>query len=141
MVLADERPNTFLGLGARGRDVLLVGHSLGGIIIKAWLSQLALKQDVRLAASRVDSFLSGLKAIVFIAVPHQGTKIAQAGRLLSCFRGGWSTTWLDLLGERGVEDRLARLATDFASLLERHPIPVLHIYETKVHNRCRPSLP
>lgn len=131
----------FPGLGNNGRKVLAVGHSLGGIVLKAWLLRLyaasqampssaalsATASEQQLQHSLEDSFMRQVQIIIFIAVPHKGAACAKAGSRLAF---PWSSTWLNLLGKRaGLRGTLHDLEVDFQLLLDKYQIPILSIYE------------
>ncbi|KAH8932897.1 hypothetical protein BDL97_18G003700 [Sphagnum fallax] len=78
-----------------GRPFALVGHSFGGLVIKALVnamktratSQAASSNALnRLAVERANKFLENLKGIVFYSVPHTGADAEALGRYFE-FRG------------------------------------------------------
>lgn len=120
---------------------MAVGHSLGGIVLKAWLLGLTTSiRDVALAPplpatasqrhlpqSVEDTYLCGVQAMVFIGVPHKGAASAGISNRLP-----WSTTWLRMLGKSSnLQHVLDNLELGFQALLDKYPIPILSIYETQ----------
>ena len=63
----------------RGHPLILVGHSMGGLVIKHALVHASTHDDARLKRVLEDVCLT-----VFVATPHQGSSLANK---LKCFRG------------------------------------------------------
>ena len=61
--------------GLRGRRLILVGHSLGGLVIKAMLVNVRTKGDASVA-----SLAERTCGVVFIATPHTGSELATLAR-------------------------------------------------------------
>ncbi|KAH8933022.1 hypothetical protein BDL97_18G009700 [Sphagnum fallax] len=82
-----------LVMGSAGvgcRPFVLVGHSFGGLVIKALINETKRRSDSaetnaldKKAIGKAKEFLQNLKGIVFYAVPHSG---ADAATLLSYFK-------------------------------------------------------
>ncbi|CAK9868058.1 unnamed protein product [Sphagnum jensenii] len=82
-----------LVMGSAGvgcRPFVLVGHSFGGLVIKALINETKRRSDSaetnaldKKAIRKAKEFLQNLKGIVFYAVPHSG---ADAATLLSYFK-------------------------------------------------------
>jgi len=75
--------------GVGCRPFVLVGHSFGGLVIKALINETKRRSDSaetnaldKKAIHKAKEFLQNLKGIVFYAVPHSG---ADAATLLSYF--------------------------------------------------------
>lgn len=64
-----------------GRPLILIGHSLGGLIIKA-----ALRQGIERNVDRHQRLVKNVKAIAFIGTPHFGSKLASIASLLRILR-------------------------------------------------------
>jgi triacylglycerol esterase/lipase EstA (alpha/beta hydrolase family) len=76
--------------GVGCRPFVLVGHSFGGLVIKALINETKRRSDSaetnaldKKAIGKAKEFLQNLKGIVFYAVPHSG---ADAATLLSYFK-------------------------------------------------------
>ncbi|KAH8932909.1 hypothetical protein BDL97_18G004300 [Sphagnum fallax] len=72
------------------RPFVLVGHSFGGLVIKALINETKRRSDSaetnaldKKAIRKAKGFLQNLKGIVLYAVPHSGADVAT---LLSCFQ-------------------------------------------------------
>jgi len=63
-------------------QVALVGHSMGGLVIRAWL-----RQHGNAHVSR----------IITLATPHQGTRIAAWSPTINARQMAWSSPWLQAL--------------------------------------------
>lgn len=139
-------PDDFPGLGKDGRRVVAVGHSFGGIVLKAWFLRLiadvrndAMTPSLPALASQQQSmehiFLCSVQAIIFIDVPCGGaTNVphdeAVPAELLCQLP--WSDTWLDILGKRGsLRGVMGNLENGFQALLKTYNIPSLSIHEIK----------
>jgi triacylglycerol lipase len=81
---------------ATGLPPLLVGHSMGGLAIRAWWRAQGGVADARVAG------------VVTIGTPHRGTFTARFARAANATQMGRSSPWLDALA--GAEDaaRLSR---------------------------------
>ncbi|KAH8932894.1 hypothetical protein BDL97_18G003600 [Sphagnum fallax] len=78
-----------------GRPFALVGHSFGGLVIKALVNAMKTRSTSQAASSnalnpvavkRANKFLENLKGIVFYSVPHTGADAEALGRYFE-FRG------------------------------------------------------
>ncbi len=76
--------------GVGCRPFVLVGHSFGGLVIKALINETKRRSDSaetnaldKKAIRKAKEFLQNLKGIVFYAVPHSG---ADAATLSRCFK-------------------------------------------------------
>lgn len=86
--------------GLQGRRIILVGHSLGGLVIKSGMTQAQVLGDPQRL-----TLLERIAGVVFIGTPHQGASLATlAGRLSSLLRTNPQVTnmasddpWLKLL--------------------------------------------
>lgn len=103
--------------GIGQRKFVLVGHSLGGLVIK-WLlaeanrlahipGQSPLDRDLR---STCNAFLNNLQGIVFYAVPHAGTEVASLVSYLD--RLGLSKIMKDLMPFNKRMQKLSVLTVD-----------------------------
>jgi pimeloyl-ACP methyl ester carboxylesterase len=75
MHLVDQGEAFFAALQAepnlQGRKIVVVGHSLGGLVIKSGMTQAQTLGD-----SRREAVLADVAAVVFIGTPHQGSILA-----------------------------------------------------------------
>lgn len=81
-----------------GRAPLLVGHSMGGLVARAWL---AAQADSQAADARV-------LGVVTIGTPHQGTWLARFGAGANARQMRRGSDWLAALAVREAPQRLAR---------------------------------
>ena len=56
--------------GLKGKRLILVGHSMGGLVIKALLVQGRTKSD-----RRISDFVQRVVALTFVATPHNGSQL------------------------------------------------------------------
>ncbi|KAK9836911.1 hypothetical protein WJX74_010990 [Apatococcus lobatus] len=113
----------FQGLGIHDRKVVLVAHSLGGLVIKAWLVHLAeLSAEEPSDNNLFENFLRSVAGIVFLAVPHKGARLAQ---LASRFN---SSVFIQLLSNK---EKLQQLVDEFEPVRKKYNIPICGVYETK----------
>lgn len=106
----------------RGRRVVLIGHSLGGLVIKAGMLQAAGLGDVRRLA-----VLESIAAVVFVGTPHQGSSLATAAdRLRLLLRTNPQVT------NMVSDDAWLKLQNDlFRRLYEQRHFAVRVFFETK----------
>jgi len=75
MHLADLGETLFSALqveqGLKGRTIVLVGHSLGGLVIKSGMTQARVLGDQQRL-----SLLERITGVVFVGTPHQGSSLA-----------------------------------------------------------------
>lgn len=72
---------------ATGRAPLIVAHSMGGLVVRAWLGRLPRQDRRRLAAH-----------VVTLATPHQGTWTARFAHGLPALEMRQDSAWLHRLG-------------------------------------------
>jgi hypothetical protein len=62
----------------QGKRLVLVGHSLGGLVIKAGMTHVATQHSPRLSPA-----LNSISAVVFVGTPHQGANLATVATAVS----------------------------------------------------------
>ncbi len=72
---------------ATGRAPLIVAHSMGGLVVRAWLGQLSAQERPQLAAH-----------VVTLATPHRGTWMARFAHGLPALQMRTDSPWLQRLG-------------------------------------------
>ncbi len=72
---------------ATGRAPLIVAHSMGGLVVRAWLGQLSAQERPQLAAH-----------VVTLATPHRGTWMARFAHGLPALQMREDSSWLQRLG-------------------------------------------
>ncbi len=72
---------------ATGRAPLIVAHSMGGLVVRAWLGQLSAQERPQLAAH-----------VVTLATPHRGTWMARFAHGLPALQMRTDSAWLQRLG-------------------------------------------
>lgn len=72
---------------ATGRAPLIVAHSMGGLVVRAWLKSLDASERLQLAAH-----------VVSLGVPHAGTPMARFARQLPAVDMRPASAWLAWLG-------------------------------------------
>ena len=75
-----------------GRAPLIVAHSLGGLVVRAWLKALPAEERRRLAAH-----------VVTVATPHHGTWLARFAYCLPALDMREHSPWLQRLGPPGPD--------------------------------------
>jgi triacylglycerol esterase/lipase EstA (alpha/beta hydrolase family) len=63
------------------RPVFLVGHSLGGLVIKQFIHT-ASSMRTRNDSDKVQYLLANWKGVIFYATPHAGSRLADSARCL-----------------------------------------------------------
>jgi len=93
-----ERSVTTLLAQTQSQQVVLVGHSMGGLAIRAWLRAHGSGRVAR---------------IVTLGTPHQGTRIAQASMTPNGAQMVWQSDWLQALAnsEDAAKRALMHMAT------------------------------
>ncbi|CAM6104391.1 unnamed protein product [Calypogeia fissa] len=106
------------------RPVFLVGHSLGGIIIKQFiLSAVRIRQDYReLPSKRIPNFLDDLKGVFYYSSPNQGSRLADLAH-----RCPQRTLFVKLLITLNTE--MHSINSDFSRLRRKLGIPVFAMAE------------
>lgn len=74
-----ERAVTTLLTQTKARQVVLVGHSMGGLVIRSWLRAHGSERVAR---------------IITLGTPHQGTRIARTSATPNGAQMVWHSTWL-----------------------------------------------
>lgn len=106
----------------RGRDIILIGHSLGGLVIKT-----ALITGTTTGVARYESLVGQVKGVVFVATPHFGAELATLAHLV---RIGLRTN--DQVGDMRLHNtHLATLNNQFRALCARSGFRVRVYAETK----------
>lgn len=72
---------------ATGRAPLIVAHSMGGLVVRAWLGRLSAQERRQLAAH-----------VVTLATPHRGTWMARFAHGLPALQMRTESPWLQRLG-------------------------------------------
>jgi pimeloyl-ACP methyl ester carboxylesterase len=86
---------------ATGRPVILVGHSMGGLVIRAWLARFAADDRVR--------------RVITIGTPHRGTWLARHGRAANTRQMRMDDPWLERLAASESADRYAKFTCFFGN--------------------------
>ena len=64
--------------GLKDRNMVLVGHSMGGLVIKTVITQSQAAGDVRARA-----LVGRIRGVVFLATPHQGSQLASLAKAVA----------------------------------------------------------
>jgi hypothetical protein len=117
-----------VGLGAR--PVVLVGHSLGGIVLKQLFIEAAKQAASHTQQStRCADFVTKLAGVFFYATPHGGAGLAGLAQTALSVLGGDAPVlqYLQVLGKE-----TARLNMEFVNRLrDRQHLDLVAAYETK----------
>jgi pimeloyl-ACP methyl ester carboxylesterase len=105
----------------RGRPLILVGHSMGGLVIKEAVVQASTLGDLRL-----ERVLEDLAAIAFVATPHQGAHLAKFASALGYLLR--ANPQVENLHANDVH--LKKLNTQFRKIVESEKISIRSFYET-----------
>ncbi|KAM4063706.1 alpha/beta hydrolase family protein [Hirsutella rhossiliensis] len=112
---------------ARARPLILMGHSLGGIVIKSALLQASAREAL------YGDLLRATKAIVFFGTPHQGAGTAEWASFLGGLGQAVGLRSTEVVGElKRWSHTLVEQTTLFADLWERFDITTF--YETMKTN-------
>jgi len=106
---------------SRGRPILFVTHSLGGLIVKQML-----RKALEASNERRKAIATGTVGVIFIATPHQGADFAKAVRSVV----GLATTKTVRELERGG-DQLLELGAWFSTWAGRSALSVDCYYEVE----------
>lgn len=107
---------------ATGKEPLIVGHSMGGIAVRAWLSQIAGAE-------------SSVRHIVTIGTPHAGTWLARYSRSLNGTQMRMDSAWLRKL-RQSESDTIYRRFTCFFSDCDNVVFPIRNATLPGADNRC-----
>ena len=112
--------------------LILVAHSLGGLIVKTALA-LSGADDVEVSEN---SIASRTRGVIFMGTPHAGsTPGARAGRfatILSVFsRHQTLVRHESFAGELRLDGTITRTTSDFAALMDRKGFPIVSLFESQ----------
>ncbi|CAM6086891.1 unnamed protein product [Calypogeia fissa] len=93
--LIDERAQ----IGQDGCPVLLVGHCLGGLVMKEICLQAHSVLPINPSYRRVQNFLNNIKGLFYYATPNHGTEVAE---ISTQFRKGHLVKGLSILNKRAA---------------------------------------
>lgn len=118
-------------IGQKGVPVILVGHSLGGILIKQLIAHVDVEAREKLKQPRhrmLQSFLGNLKGVFYMSTPHHGTQLARWDKLFP----EKSVKRAPVLGLLEVLSKDAsRLNKVMALLIKKHDIRIAQVIETE----------
>ncbi|MFZ2652641.1 MAG: tetratricopeptide repeat protein, partial [Burkholderiaceae bacterium] len=101
--------------GLKGRALALIGHSMGGLVIKTLLIQGRTKGD-----PRIEELVTRVIAVTFVATPHAGSQLANLARAL-----GWLLRTNEQVGNMSSHDPyLAQLNQQFRHAREQTRLQV-----------------
>ncbi|KAI4924481.1 hypothetical protein J4E85_007596 [Alternaria conjuncta] len=108
----------------RGRPIIFVAHSLGGLVVKSALRLSALAED---GAKDHEDILASTVGILFFGTPHRGSLWVSTGKIISRFAKamGFSTSNVDLDLLRPNDAMLQILRDDFRRQLDNQKL--LHV--------------
>ncbi|CAM6119280.1 unnamed protein product [Calypogeia fissa] len=120
--------NNVASVGRGTTPVVLVGHSLGGIVIKNLLVMACKVKEqypdrLHHKKATIEGFIANLCGVFYYATPHNGSKLAD---VLSKVPG--NSPVLSYL--RTLNTETARLNDDFSKLREKYTIPTYAIAES-----------
>ena len=110
----------------KNRSLVLIGHSLGGLVIKAGMTQAA-AQVATLGDQQRTELLNSIAGIVFIGTPHQGSNLATIANNLRLFL----KTNPQVTNMARDDGWLKLLNTQFRNLQSQRRFEVGVFYETK----------
>lgn len=64
--------------GLKDRNIVLVGHSMGGLVIKTLITQSLVAGD-----ARARGLVGRIRGVVFVATPHQGSQLASLAKAVA----------------------------------------------------------
>ncbi|KAH0035178.1 hypothetical protein KCU78_g2096, partial [Aureobasidium melanogenum] len=102
----------------QGRPLILVAHSLGGILVKG-----ALNESRQMTQRQYSDLFSSCRAIIFMGTPHLGAEVAAWGTMMSnivgALPGGFSTYSGVLRGLEPDSETLYTITRSFNAILNR----------------------
>jgi triacylglycerol lipase len=114
-------------LQATGVEPLMVGHSMGGLVIRSWLGA----QDEEVALRQ---------KIITIGSPHHGTVLARLGLSTAALQMRPGSEFLQGLAGRETTERRCRL-TCYWSVCDNIVLPASHATLAGARNIALPGLP
>ncbi|CAM6123934.1 unnamed protein product [Calypogeia fissa] len=125
-------------VGAGKRPVVLVGHSLGGMVIKSFLQRASETKDIEdpemdgAYIERIGTFLANLHGVFFYATPHHGSRMAE---VVSRFPRNSDLSSTDLLQYWKILNKYTeRLNEDFRRLRRKLKIRTYGVGESRPTN-------
>ncbi|CAM6104132.1 unnamed protein product [Calypogeia fissa] len=125
-------------VGAGKRPVVLVGHSLGGMVIKSFLQRASETKDIEdpemesAYIERINTFLANLRGVFFYATPHHGSRMAE---VVSRFPPNSDLSSTDLLQYWQILNKYTeRLNEDFRNLRNKLNIRTYGVAESVPSN-------
>ncbi|KLO10638.1 hypothetical protein SCHPADRAFT_509517 [Schizopora paradoxa] len=108
------------------RPLILIGHALGGLVIKQALI-------LPNAAGLFDPIVNSVRAVIFMSTPHQGMKGVEDPQFIANFFGASGANFRrDLIAEQDAKTVvLFDLTNDFKELIREKKITVRTLYETR----------
>jgi hypothetical protein len=104
----------------RGRPLIFVAHSLGGILVKSALNE-SLQMQLNQAQPAYADLQKSCHAVIFFGTPHLGASIAAFGEMVSnvvgALPGGFSTYGEVLRGLSPDSETLYNISRRFNDLL------------------------
>ena len=104
-----------------GRAPLLVAHSMGGLVVRAWLKTLTAQQRVQYAGH-----------VVTVATPHHGTWLARFAHRLPARDMREGSDWLEALGEPPADVRFTCWASRCDNIVFPSALAVLAGHQSHV---------
>ncbi|KAK8063178.1 hypothetical protein PG996_007830 [Apiospora saccharicola] len=108
-------------LGSAPRPIILIAHSLGGIVVKEMLSLAHNSSD-----DRIKTIAQSTAAVVFLGTPHRGSQWAKLGdtvsKIISSLGLDTSSTLLDALGLKTSD--LQRCQESFSAIWNNYSLRV-----------------
>ncbi|KAL3687846.1 hypothetical protein R1sor_014155 [Riccia sorocarpa] len=118
-------------IGQRGVPVILVGHSLGGILIKQLVTHIDVEARVKLKQPRhkmLQKFLGNLKGVFYISTPHHYHQLARWERMFP-EKSVKKAPVLGLL--EALSKDASRLNKVMSLLMKKHDIKMAQVNETE----------
>ena len=111
---------------ATGGPVVLVGHSMGGLAVRAWLSK--------------HGHVSRVHRVITVGTPHNGTWFARYARSINGRQMRLNSDWLQAIAQRETDEQRA-LYTCFYSLCDNIVFPPTSAMlrgakNLQIHNRA-----
>lgn len=119
------------------RPLFFIGHSLGGIVVKQAIVNLAnaaLKQSL---ASPAQAYNFPVKGLMLFGVPNQGSELADtASGILSLLNIVFNVNRRVVHDLEYKSQQLANIATEFQTIRHQHNIPVISFFETQKYSKA-----
>lgn len=118
------------------RPLFFIGHSLGGIVVKQAIANLANLAIGKSISSTTQPYNFPVKGLMLFGVPNKGSELADtASRILSLLNTVFNVNRRVVHDLEYKSQQLANIATEFRLVRHQRNIPVISFFETQKYNK------